>query len=490
MRLFARPRVNPSRKSSPRSRSSFTLIELLVVLAIVAILSVVVIMTLNPSELLKQARDSNRLSDLGTLNTALSAYSADVNGGFMGTSTVVYVSIPDTTSTCANLGLPTLPTGWSYNCVTSTSTKLSDGRGWIPVNFSNISFGSPLSSLPVDPINTTSSNLYYTYISGGSYKLSAVSLESQKYSLKSTEDGGVASDSYETGNNLTLGSTFFPAGWIKVPGNSTFGTSDFYVMKYEAKCADTSGNLLTSPTESTYQTYQNNYDAAAACTALNNKYITSAPGGYPIARIPQNTAGADNDAIEYCQSIGAHLITNNEWQTIAWNVQNVASNWSGGVVGSGYIYSGHNDGGPNSALLASSDDNGYYGTLQTSGNQKRTLILSNGQTIWDLAGNVYEVTNNTIIGTNKPVGNPAAWVQWNTVSNFGTMTQQTAGPVNSSWTSTNGIGQYYEGAADGSTYAFFRGGYWSNGGSAGVESLISYLGPGLTLQSLGFRCVR
>ncbi|KKW47096.1 MAG: hypothetical protein UY99_C0042G0007, partial [Parcubacteria group bacterium GW2011_GWA1_59_11] len=43
-------------------RSSFTLIELLVVIAIVAILSAVVIITLNPAELLKQSRDSNRLS--------------------------------------------------------------------------------------------------------------------------------------------------------------------------------------------------------------------------------------------------------------------------------------------------------------------------------------------------------------------------------------------------------------------------------------------
>jgi len=191
-----------------RSRQSFTLIELLVVLAIVAILSVVVILTLNPSELLKQARDSNRLSDLSTLNTALSAYSADVNGGFMGTSSVVYVSIPDTTSTCSNLGLPTLPSGWAYNCVTTTSTKLSDGRGWIPVNFSNISFGSPLSSLPVDPVNTTNSRNYYTYISGGSWELSTT-LEAAKNKMggandRVSTDGGGMPDLYETGNNLTL----------------------------------------------------------------------------------------------------------------------------------------------------------------------------------------------------------------------------------------------------------------------------------------------
>ena len=66
-----------------KNNSSFTLIELLVVLALVAILSVVVVMTLNPAELIKQARDSNRLSDLATINTALNLFSADVTSGFM-----------------------------------------------------------------------------------------------------------------------------------------------------------------------------------------------------------------------------------------------------------------------------------------------------------------------------------------------------------------------------------------------------------------------
>ena len=467
-------------------RNSFTLIELLVVLAIVAILSVVVIMTLNPSELLRQARDSNRLSDLSTLNTALAAYEADVNGGFMGTSSIVYVSIPDTTSTCANLGLPTLPTGWSYNCVTATSTKLSNGRGWIPVDLTRISFGSPLSSLPIDPINTTSSNLYYTYITGGSYKLSAVSLESQKYISKSNEDGGVASDSYETGNNLTLGSTFFPAGWIKVPGNSTFGTSDFYVMKYEAKCADTGGNLLTTPTESTYQTYHN---GTTPCTSANSRYVTTAPTGYPITRIAQSTAGAMNDAIEYCQSIGAHLITNNEWQTIAWNAQNVSSNWSGGSVGSGNMGRGNSNG--SAAQIASADDsNSTYLTGYADFTHRRAHVLSNGQTIWDLAGNVYEWTNDTITGTNKPVGIAGSWVQWSAVSNYGTMTQAAAGPLNSLWTSTQGVGQYYQGNADANPYAFLRGGYWGNGARAGVGTLILFGGPADTNSYFGFRCAR
>jgi len=191
-----------------KNRSSFTLIELLVVLALVAILSVVVVMTLNPAELLKQARDSNRLSDLATINTALNLFSTDVTSGFMGTSTVVYVSLPSTTSTCSNLGLPTLPTGYTYNCVTSQNLRNTDGTGWIPVNFNRISSNSPISQLPIDPTNTTSTRLYYTYTPGGSWELNAT-VEASKNKLGGSndlvsKDGGSATSLYEIGTNLSL----------------------------------------------------------------------------------------------------------------------------------------------------------------------------------------------------------------------------------------------------------------------------------------------
>lgn len=58
------------------------------------------------------------------------------------------------------------------------------------------------------------------------------------------------------------------------------------------------------------------------------------------------------------------------------------------MVGSGYIYSGHNDNAPASALAADpGDSNGYAGEANTGGNQKRTLTLSDGEVIWDLCGN-------------------------------------------------------------------------------------------------------
>jgi len=84
---------------------------------------------------------------------------------------------------------------------------------------------------------------------------------------------------------------------------------------------------------------------------------------------------------------------------------NVDSNWSGGNVGSGSIYTGHNDNVPASRIAANtSDSEGYHGTQNSSGNQRRTLTLSNGEIIWDIAGNVWEWVDETVEGAGNQPG--------------------------------------------------------------------------------------
>jgi prepilin-type N-terminal cleavage/methylation domain-containing protein len=195
-------------------RSGFTLIELLVVIAIIAVLSVVVILTLQPTELLRQSRDSNRFSDFSTLTTALGTYLAQ-GGSSLGSASTTYISIPDPAATttagdhCEGLGLPAAPSGFSYRCAASSTYNRVDGTGWIPVNFMSLNGTPVISSLPVDPINQTSSNLYYTYMTDGTrYEFTAV-LESQKYSIggsndAESKDGGQYSNLYEKGTNLSL----------------------------------------------------------------------------------------------------------------------------------------------------------------------------------------------------------------------------------------------------------------------------------------------
>ena len=182
----------------------FTLLELLLVIGILGALSTVVIVIINPVELYKQTRDTRRISDLQTIDKAVSL--ADFESIFLGASSTVYVSIPDSSPTCANLGLPSLPFGWSYSCKAQADYRKVDGAGWVPVNFTQISQGSPLPVLLIDPVNTISSGQYYTYVPGGSWELTA-SLESNKYKgidNLTGKDGGTSFNSYEIGNDLKL----------------------------------------------------------------------------------------------------------------------------------------------------------------------------------------------------------------------------------------------------------------------------------------------
>jgi prepilin-type N-terminal cleavage/methylation domain-containing protein len=199
----------------------FTLIELLVVIAIIAILSVVVILTLNPSELLKQSRDANRVSDLATMNTALGIYAAQ-SGSSFGSSSVVYVSIPDPTATstagdqCQGLGLPALSASSSYFCAASSTARANNGQGWLPVNFSSLSGGSPLGSLPIDPTNATSSNNFYTYTTNGSQYIVTGIPESQKNRSQFVAAPAITyyPGVMAQGSNLTLAPLWNPTGLL------------------------------------------------------------------------------------------------------------------------------------------------------------------------------------------------------------------------------------------------------------------------------------
>lgn len=191
----------------------FTLIELLIVIAIIAVLAVVVVLTLNPAELLRQARDSTRLSDIASINGALAFYLADIPQGFAvsgngsGSLSNRCFAYPTSTDGCTAMGFAATPDGNS----TSTGSRSIDGNGWIPLNFSDVSTGSPFGILPVDPVSATSSAnpLYYrAAFTTTTYKIIAV-MESDKFSngggsdVEST-DGGQNADLFEAGSNLAL----------------------------------------------------------------------------------------------------------------------------------------------------------------------------------------------------------------------------------------------------------------------------------------------
>ena len=248
-------------------------------------------------------------------------------------------------------------------------------------------------------------------------------------------------------------------GFIPVPGNSTLGTSDFCVMKYEAK----------------------NVGGVATSQAASNPWVN----------ISQTTAITTAQAA--CS--GCHLITEPEWMTIAANVLSVPSNWSGGSVGNGYIYSGHNDNNPGSALAASTDDgDGYSGTGNTPpGNQRRTLTLTNGEVIWDFAGNVREWTDATITGA-QPSSGDAGYLmrEYTAISNWGNLPSSSHPSTIGAggWIGTNGIGRVYSSKDETGTRAYIRGGYWSYGWAAGVLSLDLGNATSSMNPAIGFRVTK
>lgn len=280
------------------------------------------------------------------------------------------------------------------------------------------------------------------------------------YSITDTTAPAIAT----TANGSTVGSAC-PSGFIPVPGSGTYGTNDFCVMKYGAKNV---GGVATSQATLT-----------------------------PWVSISQTTAITTSTAA--CS--GCHLITEGEYLTIVQNALTVPSNWSTGTVGTGYIYSGHNDGAPNNALAADTNDsNGYAGETNTGGNQRRTLTLSNGQVIWDLAGNVWEWTSGTVQSpTVQPgvTGGGLNWREWTDVTNPGTISPNPSASATgiagaSSWNncSCNGIGQVSSNADETGLSSFIRGGAWSYGGRAGVLTLSLDNAPSDTYTFLGFRVSR
>jgi prepilin-type N-terminal cleavage/methylation domain-containing protein len=194
-------------------KKGFTLIELLVVIAIIAVLAIVVVLAINPGELLRQSRDSVRISDLNTLKSAVALYVVDSIGApNIASSTFGYnacylstLSGNGTTSAKCGVFSGVFTTDAS---TTSSTYRKTDSTGWIPVGFSSISFKTPLAVLPVDPVNN--SNYYYAYAasSSGVFEIDAF-MESQRYSTGGAKDieqtdTGNNSSTYEIGTSLIL----------------------------------------------------------------------------------------------------------------------------------------------------------------------------------------------------------------------------------------------------------------------------------------------
>jgi len=177
------------------NRKGFTLIELLVVIAILAVLAVAVTLILNPAELVRQGRDSTRLSDIGTVHRAIGLYFADQQEIVFSTGTICTAS----STVC--------PTSAAACTLVNASTTV-DSTGWVNINFTEMSTGAPLSRLPIDPVNNATNFYVFSSDTNEMYEIDA-NMESTRYEntggddVEST-DGGDNDDWYEVGNKSAL----------------------------------------------------------------------------------------------------------------------------------------------------------------------------------------------------------------------------------------------------------------------------------------------
>ena len=299
----------------------------------------------------------------------------------------------------------------------------------------------------------TTNNCYLYFSDGKEYSIRTPSVGNKGYLIQESR----------TQKTQDL-QTSCDAGWIPF-GNRC-------IMKYEAKCTE--------------------YPDGGSCIE-GTSTLRSQSAGTPWVNITQDQAQAE------CQKIGAHLITNAEWMSLARDIEQVKENWSNGSVGSGLINRGFTNG-SNTAPAANTGTSYLYNTgvntLGSSGSYeyKRTHKLSNGQEIWDFSGNVHEWVDEAI-PSQKNMEPPQTTFVFNeiiNVTNWGntSLSYSEVGPKNNILTRTNGVGSILYNSDDNTIRIFRRGGAWNYGTYAGVFALDLNSSPSTSSGSIGFRCAR
>lgn len=198
-------------------KRGFTLIELTISIGIILILTVVTALVVNPSELLKKSKDSQRVQDVHRVSKAIEL--AVSTGLDLGASNIAYISIPqDAGGDCPEISTPLQP-GYSYTCSPLETFQATNGTGWVPINLAQAvsqadqsgfsaataeTVSSFFASLPVDPLNDGSVSSYYGLIVGGRKHSVVTRLESEVHQPKMLEDEGKDPDFYEVGPGSNL----------------------------------------------------------------------------------------------------------------------------------------------------------------------------------------------------------------------------------------------------------------------------------------------
>ena len=231
--------------------------------------------------------------------------------------------------------------------------------------------------------------------------------------------------------------------------------------------------------------------AAAADTFFVTVPETTLPNGLvvPAFQVSQYHVSADGDgrpvvnpelvpwteidfagAKAQCEVMGGQLIRETQALALAWNVFNVAENWSGGAVGEGTLLMGlHDDDDMDEAPT------GVY--VHADASQRRGFKLSNGETVFDVAGCVFSWVFDDVQGDEQGVVACAFAEDSPSIATAPYPSRE------------KGMGWRPRAGADWSGSALFRGGYWCSSDRAGVFGL----GDGWPVNEygdVGFRCTK
>ena len=216
--------------------------------------SVFFLIALSPKKLLTEARDSQRISNLSSLDSLIDLYlinAAEAEPLPEECDKYYWATIPGAKNYFSN----------SLKQAPQTSSMI-DGTGWLPINFNLIPDGSPLLTLPIDPINN--SDHFYAFSCNRNtttFKLVA-DMESDSYSKNGVndvegKDGGDNPDIYEIGTGLMS----------KIGSNLPGETDMTYYQNLLAECE--SKNSPNCCIASVTQMASNNYklEPANGCPA-------------------------------------------------------------------------------------------------------------------------------------------------------------------------------------------------------------------------------
>jgi hypothetical protein len=182
----------------------------------------------------------------------------------------------------------------------------------------------------------------------------------------------------------------------------------------------------------------------------------------PWVNVSFADAGAAADAA------GLQLVRESQELVVRHLICQEPENWTSGKVGEGSVYQGLHKGSVSSAQAAD---------YQAAESERNWHVLPGGERVYGVAGNIWTWAHDDVQGDAR--GLVADRMKADSIS-------LTTAPYPSK---EKGMGYRTSGGESWSGLALLRGGYWRDGGDAGVFGL-GYAHPSFELDFVGFRCTK